>query len=113
MPKTPSNHPGPDFSLGTALDDALLCEDEIKEPPMFRVVMHNDDYTSMHFVVSILMEIFRKNSEDANKIMLDIHNKGFGECGVYTSEIAETKVMMVRNRARAAGFPLLCTMEPV
>lgn len=113
MPKTPDNYTGSDFSLGDALDEALLCEEEIKEPPMFRVVMHNDDYTSMHFVVSILMEIFRKNSEDANKVMLDIHNKGFGECGVYTSEIAETKVMMVRNRARAAGFPLLCTMEPV
>lgn len=113
MPRIPNNYPGSNLSLDDALDDALLCEEEIKEPPMFRVVMHNDDYTSMHFVISILMEVFRKNSEDANKIMLDIHNKGFGECGVYTSEIAETKVMIVRNRARTAGFPLLCTMEPV
>lgn len=75
--------------------------------------MHNDDYTTMDFVVAILISIFHKSTEDATSIMLNIHNNGIGECGVYTREIAEAKISQVRHEARLAGFPLRCSMEKV
>jgi ATP-dependent Clp protease adaptor protein ClpS len=87
--------------------------DEVKEPPMFRVLLHNDDYTTMDFVVQILEEIFHKSPAEATSIMLHVHNRGVGVCGIYPAEIAETKVDMVHRRAREAGFPLLATMEKV
>ncbi len=88
-------------------------KDEIKEPPRFKVLLHNDDYTTMDFVVKILEEVFHKSPSEATAIMLHVHNRGVGECGVYPAEIAETKVDIVHARARAAGFPLLATMERV
>ena len=78
---------------------------------MFRVLLHNDDYTTMAFVVQILQDIFRKTSEEATAIMMVVHEKGAGVCGVYPREIAEFRVGLVRHRAQEAGFPLLCTME--
>jgi len=84
---------------------------EIKEPDMFRVLLHNDDYTSMDFVVDILMRIFHKNLEDAQMIMIDIHEKGKAVCGVYSYEIAQTKAHQVKQLAKQNEFPLLATIE--
>ncbi|NPA95462.1 MAG: ATP-dependent Clp protease adapter ClpS [Thermodesulfobacteria bacterium] len=86
---------------------------QVKEPPKFRVLLHNDDYTTMDFVVKILEEVFHKSPAEATAIMLHVHHKGVGECGVYPAEIAETKVDTVHAKARAAGFPLLATMEEI
>jgi ATP-dependent Clp protease adaptor protein ClpS len=82
-----------------------------KEPPMYKVFLHNDDYTTMEFVVEILINIFGNSLEKATRIMLNIHEKGIGLCGVYTREVAETKVNIVHNLAREQGFPLKSTME--
>ena len=85
---------------------------KVKKPPMFRVLMHNDDYTTMDFVVEELMTIYSKPIEEAFQIMLNIHHKGIGMCGVFTHEIAETKIAQTHDRARNSGFPLMCSMEP-
>ena len=85
---------------------------EYEEPPMYRVLLLNDDYTPMDFVVEILREIFHKDRPEAERIMLNVHRKGAGLCGIYTYEIADTKVTRVRAKAKEAGFPLRCTMEP-
>lgn len=84
---------------------------ELREPPRYRVLLHNDDYTTMEFVIEILIGIFNKSPEEATAIMLAVHQKGLGSCGVYTEEIAETKVAQVHDRARKAGYPLRCSME--
>ncbi len=86
-------------------------KDEIKEPPKYKVLLHNDDYTTMDFVVKILEDVFHKTPSEATAIMLHVHNKGIGVCGIYPAEIAETKVDTVHKLAREAGFPLLATME--
>lgn len=86
-------------------------KEEFKEPSMFRVLLHNDDYTTMEFVVDILMAVFKKTVEEATRIMLNVHRRGIGVCGVYTREIAETKVETVLRLARDNGHPLRCTME--
>ncbi|MFA6239565.1 MAG: ATP-dependent Clp protease adapter ClpS [Candidatus Hydrogenedentales bacterium] len=86
--------------------------EEVKPPDMFRVLMHNDDYTTMDFVVHVLRGVFRKNTEEAVRIMLNIHHQGVGVCGVFTSDIAETKIAMVHAQAEEHGFPLHCSMEP-
>lgn len=78
---------------------------------MYRVLLHNDDYTTMEFVVEILVHIFHKTIEDATRIMLNVHEKGIGVCGVYTFEVAETKVDTVHSIARDHGYPLKCSME--
>ena len=88
-------------------------EQEVTEPPMYRVLLHNDDYTTMEFVVELLMYIFNKSLEDATRIMLNVHRNGKGVCGLYTYEVAETKVEMVHQLARERGFPLKSTMEKV
>ncbi len=82
-------------------------------PPQYRVLMHNDDYTTMEFVVSTLEMVFRKPAVEAQRIMLAIHNHGVGLCGIYPHEIAESKVARVHNLARQAGFPLKCSLEKV
>jgi len=86
-------------------------KDETDEPPMYKVLLHNDDYTTMDFVVEILILVFNKPPEEAVEIMLNVHRKGIGVCGVYTFEISETKVETVHALAREHGFPLKCTME--
>ena len=86
-------------------------EAEIEEPPMYRVLLHNDDYTTMEFVVEILMHVFQKPVEEATRIMLNVHKKGTGICGSYTYEVAETKVDTVHLLAKENGFPLKCSME--
>lgn len=115
-PVGPSGPAGPlnpsDFPDG-GRDTEILIEDEVREPRMFRVLLHNDDYTTMEFVVSILVEVFRRTPDEATRIMLAVHEKGVGECGVYTAEVAETKVALVHARARREGYPLRCTLEEV
>jgi ATP-dependent Clp protease adaptor protein ClpS len=83
----------------------------IAEPPLYRVILHNDDYTSMDFVVNILVMVFRKPEGEANRIMLNVHKNGVGICGVYPYEVAETKVETVHSLAAENGYPLKCTME--
>ena len=85
--------------------------EEVEEPPMYKVMLLNDDYTTMEFVVEILMLVFNKPPEEAVEIMLNVHQKGIGICGVYTYEVSETKVNTVHSLAREHGFPLKCTME--
>jgi ATP-dependent Clp protease adaptor protein ClpS len=84
-----------------------------KKPRQYQVVLLNDDYTSMDFVVLILESIFHKSPTEAVQIMLAVHQKGSGACGVYTKEIAEAKIDAVHRRARENGFPLRATMEAV
>lgn len=86
-------------------------ERKIDKPPMFKVYLLNDDYTTMDFVVYILETVFHKPHIEAVQIMLHVHRAGKGLCGVYTREIAEEKVKTVHALARQAGFPLKCTME--
>lgn len=81
------------------------------EPSMYKVLLHNDDYTTMEFVVDVLMLVFHKPVEEATRIMLNVHKQGVGICGYYTFEIAETKVETVVRMARQNGHPLRCTME--
>ena len=80
-------------------------------PPMYKVFLHNDNYTTMEFVVEILVTVFGKSLEKANQMMLNVHNKGKAVCGIYPREIAETKVQAVHNMASKEGFPLKSTME--
>jgi ATP-dependent Clp protease adaptor protein ClpS len=82
-----------------------------REPSMYKVLLHNDDYTTMEFVVEILIYVFNRTIEDATMIMLNVHKQGVGICGVYTYEIAETKVETVHRLAREKDFPLKCSME--
>ncbi|MCF6244802.1 MAG: ATP-dependent Clp protease adaptor ClpS [Sulfurovum sp.] len=84
---------------------------ELEEPQMFKVLLHNDDYTSMDFVVEILTGVFHKSQQDAEKIMLQIHEFGKSICGVYSFEIAQTKTQQVKKRAKQNEFPLLATVE--
>ena len=95
------------------IEEEVISEirDEIDEPPMYKVLLHNDDYTTMEFVVEVLMLVFNKPPEEAVEIMLNVHQKGIGICGVYTYEVSETKVNTVHDLARQNGFPLKCTME--
>lgn len=101
------------MSEKVALDEVLeeKTKDELKEPPMYRVLLLNDDYTTMDFVVHVLITIFHKSREEATRIMLLVHNNGAGLCGVYPKEIAETKVTEVTQLSQEHQFPLKCTME--
>ena len=85
----------------------------LDEPSQYKVLLHNDDYTSMDFVVDILIEVFHKNLLEAEQIMIQIHKAGKGTCGIFTYEIADTKVHQVKELAKSSGFPLLATMEEV
>ena len=86
-------------------------ETQVKPPPMFQVVMYNDDYTPMEFVVHVLERFFNKDREAATRIMLHVHHHGIGECGIFTYEVAETKVTQVMDFARKHQHPLQCVME--
>ncbi|MDR2182189.1 MAG: ATP-dependent Clp protease adapter ClpS [Treponema sp.] len=85
--------------------------EKIREPEEYRVILLNDDYTTMEFVVTVLMVVFHKKEEDAVRIMLDVHQKGKGIVGVYSYDIAHTKANQVHTMARKAEFPLKCIVE--
>ncbi len=85
--------------------------EDVKQPEEYRVILLNDDFTTMEFVVSVLMTVFHKAVPEATRIMLDVHKKGRGIVGIYTYDIAVTKVNQVHTLARQNGFPLKCTME--
>ena len=99
----------PDFER----DEAVLTESETKleKPPLFKVLLHNDDFTTMEFVVYVLRTVFHKNEADAFTIMLNVHRVGVGVAGIYTYEIANMKAEKCMNLARAHEYPLLCTVE--
>jgi len=97
--------------MATNTDLTLMEETKLKYPNKYKVLILNDDYTSMEFVINILIKIFHKSYEEAQNIMLEVHEKEKGVCGVYTHEIAETKIMQVHKNARDSGFPLRAEME--
>jgi len=99
-----------EFIDGETLEDV---DGEIAEPDMYRVLLHNDHYTSMDFVVEVLQTVFRKPLLEAVKIMLDVHRKGIGVGGTFTFDVARTKTGQVREMAEAREFPLKCTYEKV
>jgi len=86
-------------------------DEETTEPPMYKVLIHNDDYTTKEFVVQILIAVFNKSMEEATQIMWKAHKTGVGLCGIYSYEVAETKVNVATATAREHGFPLKTTME--
>ncbi len=90
---------------------ATLTRTKTKKPSMYKVLLLNDDYTPMEFVIFVLQRFFQKSAEDATKIMLHVHQNGVGICGVFTYEVAETKVTQVMDFARQHDHPLQCTME--
>lgn len=92
--------------------DVLLADPELKKPSLYRVIMYNDDYTPMDFVVDILQDYFNHSLEKATNIMLDIHYNGKGIAGIYPKDIAETKAQQVNTLARLSGYPLLTDIEP-
>lgn len=100
--------PARDDDYGLAVEEA---PPQLKRPPLYRVILLNDDYTPMEFVVRVLEKVFGLDRSTATRIMLEVHTKGKGVCGVYTYEIAETKVAQVTGLAQQNQHPLLCTME--
>jgi ATP-dependent Clp protease adaptor protein ClpS len=96
---------------GEGSGTAVLTRTRTKRPSMYRVLLLNDDYTPMEFVVHVLEQFFNKSREDATRIMLHVHQNGVGECGVFTYEVAETKVTQVMDFARKHQHPLQCVME--
>ncbi len=104
---TENNHQH-DEDSGTA----TVIKQKTKLPKKYKVLLHNDDYTTMEFVIFVLQAVFHKSLPEAEKIMLDVHRRGAGVCGVYTHEIAESKSKKVERLAREQSHPLLCTIEP-
>lgn len=116
----PINHLLPlamsDGDLSTDRESGVAIKEappELKPPRMYRVVLMNDDYTPMDFVVHVLEVFFRLNREAATRVMLNVHTQGKGVCGVYTKDVAETKATQVNRYSRENQHPLLCEIEPV
>lgn len=96
-------------------NDGLVVQEakpKLQKPQLYKVILLNDDYTPMEFVVVVLERFFHKNREQATQIMLHVHTKGMGVCGLYTRDVAETKVQLVMAFANENQHPLQCTMEP-
>src|SRR3982751_3545092 len=108
-PQNPANDPQREERRQTGI--LLKPRPKTKKPAMYRVLLLNDDYTPMEFVVHVLERFFNKNRQEATDIMLHVHRRGVGVCGIYTHEVAETKVAQVMDYARASEQPLQCTME--
>ena len=102
------------FKNNEDIDENVSLKDDIEiiKPKLYKVILHNDDYTSMDFVVMIITEVFAKSASEATKIMYDVHNKGKGIVGVYTYDIALTKIEKVTAIAKEYEFPLKCSAEP-
>lgn len=105
VPETPYGENDP------SADTLLKPKPKTKKPNMYKVLLLNDDYTPMDFVVLVLEKFFSKNKDEASEIMMHVHRRGVGVCGIFTYEIAETKVMQVMDYARLHEQPLQCTME--
>lgn len=105
---TRKDHESPD----EAGETLTLERQKTKRPRRFFVIMHNDDYTTQEFVVHVIMQFFHKPADEANRLMMMVHTQGKARVGVYTKDIAETKVRLVTDYARAHGMPLLLTAEP-
>ncbi len=106
---------GPDTDRPDQDDGDLAvapAKPQLKRPPLYRVVLLNDDYTPMEFVVQVLEQFFGMNREKATQVMLAVHTQGKGVCGIYPQDIAETKASQVNQSARDSGHPLLCEAEP-
>jgi len=108
---TDNNNPDLDNQDDKSTDTLLKPRPKTKKPSMYKVILLNDDYTPMDFVVLVLEKFFNKNREEAAEIMLHVHRRGVGVCGIFTFEIAETKVTQVMDYARKHEQPLQCTME--
>ena len=100
-----------DTTIGTGTAIVTQTKTKTQKPSLYRVLILNDDYTPMEFVVDVLQHIFQKTREEATQIMLHVHQKGVGVCGVYTYEVAETKVTQTVDYARKNQHPLQCTLE--
>ena len=97
-------------------DDGLAIQEvkpKLKRPPLYKVILLNDDFTPMDFVIEILMDFFNMSEEKATQVMLQIHIQGMGVCGTYSKDVAETKVYIVNNYSRENQHPLMCSMEEV
>ena len=103
--------PGQDDDAGTGLGVATRTRAKAKKPALYKVLMLNDDYTPMEFVVLVLQSFFRMSLEDATRVMLHVHQKGVGVCGIFSYEVAESKVSQVIDFARQHQHPLQCTLE--
>ena len=104
------------MSTSTDIKHDVVAEKEAARtapPPMYQIVLLNDDYTPLEFVVTVLQKFFGKNQEDAMRIMLQVHHEGRGVCGVYPRDVAATRIAQVAQYARAKQHPLQCVMEPV
>jgi ATP-dependent Clp protease adaptor protein ClpS len=101
----------PEREYGFEEEVATETRERLKKPPLYRVLLHNDDFTTMEFVVHVLQSVFQKQEPEAFRIMWAVHTQGIGVAGVYTFEVAEMKVERVTQMAREAEYPLLCTME--
>jgi ATP-dependent Clp protease adaptor protein ClpS len=99
------------MSDGASFKELSITKEKLKRPNLYKVILHNDDYTTMEFVVEILIAIFHKSIDDATKIMLDVHKKGKGIVGVYTYDIALTKIALVDEFSKERGFPLKASIE--
>ncbi len=97
----------------TTLSNESEQREKLKEPSLYKVLLHNDDYTSMDFVVDVLVSIFRKNGVESSKIMMEVHQKGIGVAGIYPYDIGMSKIQEVKRRAKEDNYPLLCTLEKV
>lgn len=110
------NHDHPEDNDNDTDEDeggtATVIKNKIELPKKYKVLLHNDDYTTMEFVIFILQGIFHKTIDEAERIMMQVHKTGIGLCGVYTFEIAESKAQKVGRLAREHSHPLICTIEP-
>ena len=112
LPEASQNPASP--GVGSPPDQGLLVEEaqpKVKQPPLYNVLLLNDDYTPMEFVVDVLERFFRMDRSAATRVMLEVHTRGKGVCGVFTYEIAETKVAQVTTYSRDNQHPLMCTLE--
>ena len=105
-----------DFDPYKENDDDLVLQEaqpKLKRPPLYKVILLNDDFTPMDFVIEILMDFFAMSEEKATQVMLQIHTQGIGVCGIYSKDVAETKVYIVNDYSRENQHTLLCSMEAV
>ena len=102
------NENSEDGDPGVAIKDRV----KVKKPSMYKVLLHNDDYTTMEFVIHVLQKFFAKSYDQSHAIMLKVHHDGIGICGIYTHEVAESKTSKVNKYSRGKGHPLKCTFEP-